>query len=98
MSENEQVSVSRKAGALRSALNIALNTDYAINLWQGRPPEEEGGKGGEEKRASSESYFQYASLHSKKQVVLMPIHLMTIRMLIRRCLSLRHFCSPLRSR
>lgn len=40
MSENEQVSVSRKAGALRSALNIALNTDYAINLWQGRPPEE----------------------------------------------------------
>ncbi|EEH6571575.1 DUF1845 domain-containing protein, partial [Salmonella enterica] len=42
MSENEQVSVSRKAGALRSALNIALNTDYAINLWQGRPPEEEG--------------------------------------------------------
>lgn len=66
MSEKEQVSVSRKAGALRSALNIALNTDYAINLWQGRPPEEEG-KRREEKRASSESYFQYASLHSKSR-------------------------------
>lgn len=49
MSENEQVSVSRKAGALRSALNIALNTDYAINLWQGRPPEETGDKEGKNK-------------------------------------------------
>lgn len=42
MSENEQISVSRKAGALRSALNVALNTDYAIRLWLGRPPEERG--------------------------------------------------------
>ncbi len=97
MSEKEQVSVSRKAGALRSALNIALNTDYAINLWQGRPPEEEGEKEGK-KKSVVRVLFSVCQPSFKKQVVLMPIHLMTIRMLIRRCLSLRHFCSPLRSR
>lgn len=40
MSDTEQLSVPKpKAGALRSALNVALNTHYAIGLWQGRATE-----------------------------------------------------------
>ncbi|MCB4736067.1 PFL_4669 family integrating conjugative element protein [Salmonella enterica] len=65
MSENEQVSVSRKAGALRSALNIALNTDYAINLWQGRPPEEEGEKEGKKKERRQSLIFSMPAFIQK---------------------------------
>lgn len=65
MSENEQVSVSRKAGALRSALNIALNTDYAINLWQGRPPEETGEKKSKNKERRQSLIFSMPAFIQK---------------------------------
>lgn len=65
MSENEQVSVSRKAGALRSALNIALNTDYAINLWQGRPPEETGEKNSKNKERRQSLIFSMPAFIQK---------------------------------
>lgn len=36
---DEQTPESGKAGALRSAMNVSLNTHYAIRLWEGRYPE-----------------------------------------------------------
>lgn len=65
MSENEQVSVLRKAGALRSALSIALNTDYAINLWQGRPPEKTGEKEGKNKERRQSLIFSMPAFIQK---------------------------------
>lgn len=41
-----------KAGALRSAMSVSLNTHYAIRLWEGRYPEYRGNKGGRQKESS----------------------------------------------
>lgn len=41
-----------KAGALRSAMSVSLNTHYAIRLWEGRYPEYRGNKGGRQKEST----------------------------------------------
>lgn len=46
---DEQTPEPGKAGALRSAMNVSLNTHYAIRLWEGRYPEYKTKKGGRKK-------------------------------------------------
>ncbi|HAG0015836.1 TPA: TIGR03761 family integrating conjugative element protein [Salmonella enterica] len=49
---DEQNPESGKAGALRSAMSVSLNTHYAIRLWEGRYPEYRGNKGGRQKEST----------------------------------------------
>ncbi|EFS2651767.1 TIGR03761 family integrating conjugative element protein [Salmonella enterica] len=49
---DEQTPEPGKAGALRSAMNVSLNTHYAIRLWEGRYPEYRNKKGGRKKETS----------------------------------------------
>ncbi|EOC0699181.1 PFL_4669 family integrating conjugative element protein [Salmonella enterica subsp. enterica serovar Kokomlemle] len=49
---DEQTPEQGKAGALRSAMSVSLNTHYAIRLWEGRYPEYRGNKGGRQKESS----------------------------------------------
>lgn len=50
---DEQTPEPGKAGALRSAMNVSLNTHYAIRLWEGRHPEYRSKKQGGRKKESS---------------------------------------------
>lgn len=50
---DEQTPEPGKAGALRSAMNVSLNTHYAIRLWEGRHPEYRSKKQGGRKKENS---------------------------------------------
>ncbi|HFZ8351030.1 TPA: PFL_4669 family integrating conjugative element protein [Salmonella enterica subsp. enterica serovar Java] len=49
---DEQTPEPGKAGALRSAMNVSLNTHYAIRLWEGRYPEYRTKKGESKKESA----------------------------------------------